>query len=101
MFMKRKSKYGILLTFFYDCKLLNFFGNRHQCPSGVEHIRIFMFVKTSVKRHSVAYQSPKTSRKCDGLLYLKPGFEPQARHQKKYEKYFFGDFRSADFWQKL
>ena len=29
------------------------------------------------------------------------GFEPQAGHKKKYKRYFFGDFPSADFWQKL
>ena len=39
---------------------------------------------------------------CVGLLDVKPGFEAQARHQNKIrEKYFFGDFLSADFWQKL
>ena len=31
-----------------------------------------------------------------GLLDVKPGFEPQARHQNK--KYFLGNFLSADFW---
>ena len=50
-----------------------------------------------VKGFVLAMKSPWSSRQCVGLLDEKPGFKPQV----KYEKYFFGDFLSADFWQKL
>ena len=37
--------------------------------------------------------------KCVGLLDDKPG--PRSEIKTKYEKHFFGDLLSADFWQNL
>ena len=47
-------------------------------------------------QNACSVKSPWSSRQRVGLLDVKPEFEPQAGHQKKFKKYFFGDL-----WQKL
>ena len=44
---------------------------------------------------------PQSSRQCVSLLDVKPKFELQVRSRTKYKKNSFGEFFSADFWQKL
>ena len=46
-------------------------------------------------------KSSQSSRQCIGLFDVKPGFEPQARHQNKIQKVFLQRFSLSRFLAKL
>ena len=58
--------------------------------------------KKNAETDVTTLKSPWSSVYCVGLLDVKAWVRiPGQSSKMKYEKYFFGDFLSADFWQKI
>ena len=64
-----------------------FFVKKSLLRIGISRIYSFNFPRTQHIYKIFSYlKLPWFSRQCVGLLDIKPGFEPQARHQNKIQK---------------